>query len=155
LVAIVSVDPLMLAPEMMAPPKTSMSSPIVSPEIVPLKFKGSSSVSVAAPSMNLTVCPAATGLANSSSERSPIENEPVPDTAAPIKAELFGRTLTVPVAELLKVKAPPNEAKKLVTEEALIAYLGLKAQSQANGFAGLPETAIWTTNSYKYSRIVE
>jgi hypothetical protein len=42
-----------------------------------------------------------------------------------------------------------------ITEEALIAYLGLKALSQTNGFAAFPETAARTTSSYKYSRIVE
>jgi len=52
-------------------------------------------------------------------------------------------------------KARGGHQERRITEEALTAYLGLKAESQANGFAGLPETAIWTTNSYKYSRIVE
>jgi hypothetical protein len=52
-------------------------------------------------------------------------------------------------------KARGGHQERRITEEALTAYLGLKVLLQTNGFAGLPETAIRTTNSYKHSRIVE
>jgi hypothetical protein len=52
-------------------------------------------------------------------------------------------------------KARGGHQERRITEEALTAYLGLKVLSQTNGFAGFPGTATPTTNSYKYSRIVE
>jgi hypothetical protein len=52
-------------------------------------------------------------------------------------------------------EARGGHQERRITEEALTAYLGLKALPQTYGFAGLSETANRPGNSYKYSRFIE